>query len=72
MKTPTVLQKSHLWSLLENLNSELKDKQYLIEVNSANVLMIQIVLLLFFPSYLSPMPCSRNLTISHQQIYLFG
>jgi len=31
-RTPKVLQKSYLWSLLEDLNNELKDKQYLIEV----------------------------------------
>ncbi|KAH0955052.1 hypothetical protein HN011_005185 [Eciton burchellii] len=34
LKTPIILQKSHLWSLLENLNSELKAKQYLIEESS--------------------------------------
>lgn len=36
-KTSKVLQKSDLWSLLKDLNSELKDKEYLIEVNSESV-----------------------------------
>jgi len=31
-RTPKISQKSDLWSLLKDLNSELKNKQYLIEV----------------------------------------
>ncbi|EZA60354.1 Methionyl-tRNA synthetase, cytoplasmic [Ooceraea biroi] len=34
MRTPKNLQKSDLWSLLKDLNSELKDKQYLIKEHS--------------------------------------
>ncbi|EFN64410.1 Methionyl-tRNA synthetase, cytoplasmic [Camponotus floridanus] len=33
-RTPKILQKSDLWSLLKDLNSELKNKQYLIEEHS--------------------------------------
>lgn len=32
VRTSKILQKSDLWSLLKDLNSELKNKQYLIEV----------------------------------------
>lgn len=33
-RTSKISQKSDLWSLLKDLNRELKDKQYLIEVNN--------------------------------------
>lgn len=36
-KTSKVSQKSDLWSLLKDLNSELKDKKYLIEVNNESI-----------------------------------
>lgn len=36
-KTSKVSQKSDLWSLLKDLNNELKDKEYLIEVNSESI-----------------------------------
>lgn len=40
-KTSKASQKSDLWSLLKDLNNELKDKEYLIEVNNKSILSLK-------------------------------
>lgn len=42
-KTLKISQKTDLLSLLKDLNSELKDKQYLIEVNIKDILFYYII-----------------------------
>lgn len=77
VKIPKSLQKSDLWSLLKDLNSELKNKQYLIEVSDVMPIFHDsgcMYCSFFFYYYVSNFILFyfRNVVIYHQQIYLFG
>ena len=68
-KTCKTLQKSNLWSLLKDLNNELRDKQYLIEVNN-EILLLKYFIIQMFIVYATFF--FRNVVTYHQQIFLFG